>query len=157
MPIEIERKFLINESILGELKVGTVIRQGYLPVSGNLAVRARIKGNKGYITIKGPQKGAVRSEYEYEIPVTDAEEIINNLCGGLVIEKTRYILKLLNHVWEIDVFEGANKGLIVAEVEIKSENEIVELPAWIKKEVTRDHRYSNSNLVKCPYSTWDKQ
>ncbi len=157
MPKEIERKFLIDESIVSELNDGETIKQGYFPTSNNIAIRARLKGTKGYITIKGPQSGASRAEYEYEIPHHEAEEIINILCGNLVIEKTRFKIQYENHMWEIDVFEGFNKGLIVAEVEMSDENEKVVLPPWIKGEVTNDLRYSNSNLVKYPYNCWEKK
>ncbi|NIP38118.1 MAG: CYTH domain-containing protein [Candidatus Dadabacteria bacterium] len=157
MPKEIERKFLIDESIVSELKNGETIKQGYFPTLNTNAIRARLRGNKGYITIKGHQVGATRAEYEYEIPFKEAEEIIENICDKQVIEKTRYKIKHADHIWEIDVFEGNNKGLIVAEVEMSDEDEEVELPAWIKDEVTNDLRYSNSNLVKYPYKLWEKK
>jgi len=157
MPREIERKFLIDESLIGELKDGETIKQGYFPTLNKTVIRARLKGNKGYITIKGQKVGISRPEYEYEIPFKDAQEIIEKLCESLVIEKTRYKIKHANHIWEIDVFEGDNKGLIVAEVEMKDENEKVQLPNWTTNEVTDDFRYSNSNLVKYPYRFWEKK
>lgn len=157
MPKEIERKFLIDESLLGELKDGETIKQGYFPTLNKTVIRARLKGNKGYITIKGQKVGISRPEYEYEIPFKDAQEIIEKLCENLVIEKTRYKIKHAGHIWEIDVFEGDNKGLIVAEVEMKDENEKVQLPNWTTNEVTDDFRYSNSNLVKYPYRFWEKK
>ena len=157
MPKEIERKFLIDESLVGELKDGETIKQGYFPTLNKTAIRVRLKGSKGYITIKGQKVGISRPEYEYEIPFKEAEEIIDLLCEKLVIEKTRYKIKHTNHIWEIDVFCGDNAGLIVAEVEMKDENEKVELPAWITNEVTDDFRYSNSNLVKYPYKFWEKK
>ena len=157
MPREIERKFLIDESLIGELKDGETIKQGYFPTWNKTAIRARIKGKKGFITIKGEKIGISRPEYEYEIPFKDAQEIIEKLCDNLVIEKTRYKIKHANHIWEIDVFCGDNAGLIVAEVEMKDENEKVDLPAWITNEVTDDFRYSNSNLVKYPYIFWEKK
>ncbi|HSG31071.1 MAG TPA: CYTH domain-containing protein [Thermodesulfobacteriota bacterium] len=157
MPIEIERKFLIDESIVADLKEGEVIKQGYFPTTNNTAIRVRIKGGKGYITIKGSRSGITRTEYEYEIPYNEAEEIIDTLCNNMVIDKTRYKIEHFDHTWEIDVFEGGNKGLIVAEVEMSDENEKVVLPSWIKDEVTNDIRYSNSNLVKYPYNCWEKK
>ncbi len=157
MPREIERKFLIDESLIGELKDGEVIKQGYFPTLNKTVIRARLKGNKGYITIKGQKVGISRPEYEYEIPFKDAQEIIEKLCEKLIIEKTRYKIKHAGHIWEIDVFEGNNKGLIVAEVEMKYENEKVQLTNWTTNEVTDDFKYSNSNLVKYPYKFWEKK
>jgi adenylate cyclase len=157
MPKEIERKFLIDESLVGELQGGEIIKQGYFPTLNNTAIRARLKGDKGYITIKGQKVGISRPEYEYEIPFNDAKEIIEKLCEKLVIEKTRYKIKHAGHIWEVDVFEGDNKGLVVAEVEMKDESEEVQLPAWVRSEVTDDLRYSNSNLVKYPYKCWEKK
>lgn len=157
MPKEIERKFLIDESIVGGLRGGEYIKQGYFPTLNKTAIRARLKGSKGYITIKGQKVGLTRPEYEYEIPYKEAKEIIEQLCDKMVIEKTRYKIKHARHIWEIDVFKGDNMGLIVAEVELKDENDNVELPSWVRDEVTDDLRYSNLGLVKYPYKFWEKK
>ncbi len=154
MAKEIERKFLVNEQNWGELGDGSAYKQGYIPTSGKAAVRARVAKGKGFLTIKGPSDGATRAEFEYEIPVQDASEIIDSLCLQPAIEKTRYKIKYAEMIWEVDVFDGENAGLTLAEVELEHENQEVELPDWIREEVTDDERYSNAYLAQKPFKKW---
>jgi CYTH domain-containing protein len=116
-------------------------------------IRVRTKGNNGYITIKGKTVGASRPEFEYEIPIADANELIDSFCANL-IEKTRHIVIHDNKTWEIDEFKDLNEGLIVAEIELTSEDEKYSIPNWVDKNVTDDLRYANSNLTIKPYKTW---
>ena len=154
MALEIERKYLVDLEKLGTLENGTRIKQGYLSTNKDAVVRVRVKNDKAYLTIKGPNNGISRLEFEYEIPFDEANEMLGNLCKKPLIDKTRYIIKHDIHIWEIDVFYGDNEGLVVAEVELKDENEKINLPSWIKEEVTSDNRYFNSNLMKYPYKDW---
>jgi len=153
---EIERKFLINLSELGNLEDGIPIKQAYISTTDNTVVRIRLTGNSAFITLKGENRGATRSEYEYAIPADDAKEIISELCSGPLIEKTRYKVFHSGHTWEIDIFHGNNDGLIVAEVELEDENENIEIPNWVTAEVTDDAKYYNLNLLKNPYCKWAK-
>lgn len=150
---EIERKFLVDTNKWIPLDAGTELKQGYLSVDPERTVRVRIAGDKAYLTIKGKTKGISRTELEYEIPLGEAE-ILLAMCLEFVVEKTRYIEQLQGLVWEIDVFHGKNKGLVMAEVELVSENQDVEIPAWVQKEVSEDYRYFNSWLSQKPYSVW---
>ena len=154
MAKEIERKFLIDISGIESLGPGSRIKQGYISTTDNTAVRIRISGSTAYLTLKGQNKGATRSEFEYEIPLVDANEIIEELCSGPVIDKTRYLIKHGAHAWEIDVFHGDNEGLIVAEVELESETEAVDLPNWVTSEVTGQVKYYNVSLLDNPFSNW---
>ena len=154
MALEIERKYLIDLGKIGTLENGIRIKQGYLSTDKNAVVRVRVKNDKAYLTIKGANNGISRLEFEYETPFDEANEMLDNLCKKPVIDKTRYIIKHDIHIWEIDVFYGDNEGLVVAEVELKDENEKINLPSWIKEEVTSDNRYFNSNLMKHPYKDW---
>ena len=154
MALEIERKYLIDLEKIGTLENGIRIKQGYLSTNKDAVVRVRVKNDKAYLTIKGPNNGISRLEFEYEIPFDEANEMLDNLCKKPLIDKTRYIIKHDIHIWEIDVFYGDNEGLVVAEVELKDENEKINLPSWIKEEVTSDNRYFNSNLMKHPYKDW---
>ena len=154
MGIEIEKKFLIDISKLPTLKNGYQIKQGYIKTVDHTTVRVRIRDKKAFLTIKGKSIGASRLEFEYSIPLQDANDMLNNLCQTSFIDKTRYLVKYEGHVWEIDIFEGKNKGLVVAEIELESEAEAFTLPSWIIKEVTDDNRYFNSNLIENPYSNW---
>jgi adenylate cyclase len=154
MAKEIERKFLVHPRKWSDLGAGLVIRQGYLTVSTQCSVRVRTCGDRGYVTIKGATSGIVRDEYEYEIPLGDANEILANLCQHPPIEKTRYRIVFKDHTWEVDEFAGANRGLTVAEVELKDAGEQVELPDWIDREVSGDPRYFNSNLSIKPFAGW---
>ena len=155
MPLEIERKFLLkNEEWRKQADAGTAYRQGYLVGSKQASVRVRIEGEVARLNIKSATLGIRRQEYEYSIPVDEAEEMLDTLCEQPQIEKIRYKLVHGTHLWEIDVFAGANAGLVVAEVELASEDESLELPTWVAEEVSDDPRYYNVSLVKHPYSAW---
>jgi CYTH domain-containing protein len=154
MAKEIERKFLLKGDGWRELASGEVYRQGYLSTLKERTVRVRITGSKAYLTIKGPVTGATRLEYEYEIPLEDAEEMLDKLCEDPLIEKTRYKIEFGGLLWEVDEFGGENEGLFLAEVELSDENQEIELPEWIGEEITGDPRYLNANLVKFPYRRW---
>ena len=151
---EIERKFLVHPRKWSDLGAGLIIRQGYLCASKLSSVRVRTYGDRAFVTIKGQTSDITRDEYEYEIPVNDANEILVNLCESPPIEKMRYRVVYKGHTWEVDEFAGANQGLTLAEVELKDPKEPVELPDWIEREVSGDQRYYNSNLSIKPFSTW---
>jgi len=153
MGTEIERKFLVREGPWREAAAETY-RQGYLSTVKERTVRVRTINDKGYLTVKGVSVGASRLEFEYEIPVADADELLDSLCEKPLIEKKRYKLDHGGLTWEIDVFFGDNEGLIVAEVELQSEDQIFERPEWVREEVTNDPRYFNANLISNPYSNW---
>lgn len=153
MAIEIERKFLVDISKLPPLTNGIKISQGYL-LAHSPSIRIRIAGNKAFLTIKGkPTNNISRSEFEYEIPLSDGLELLKE-CKELIISKTRYEIMYENHLWELDIFEEENKGLIVAEIELSSEDESFTLPSWVTMEVSNDTRYTNANLISHPYSKW---
>ena len=154
---EIERKFLIDISKIESPGSGSHIKQGYISTTDNTAVRVRVKGDIAYLTLKGENKGATRPEFEYDIPIDDANEIIKELCSGPIIDKTRYLVEHGSHTWEVDVFHGDNDGLIVAEVELESETEAVDLPNWVISEVTGQVEYYNSSLIDNPFSKWSKK
>ncbi|MGD8608714.1 MAG: CYTH domain-containing protein [Myxococcales bacterium] len=151
---EIERKFLVVGEDWRREATGTPYRQGFLSTEPERTVRVRVAGDRGSITVKGKTSGARRAEFEYAIPVHDARQMLDTLCRKPLIEKTRYSLTVGDHVWDIDVFEGVNAGLVVAEIELRTEDEGFEKPSWIGDEVTGDPRYFNSNLVAHPYDTW---
>jgi CYTH domain-containing protein len=155
MGLEIERKFLLkNDNWKTLVKEEISIKQGYLNSEKERTVRVRSYGNKGLITIKGKNKNLTRKEFEYEIPLTDALQMLN-LAEQPIIEKTRFIATNKTHTWEIDVFEGVNNGLIVAEIELESETEQFDIPEWIGKEVSTDPKYYNASLIKHPFKDWD--
>ncbi len=155
MPLEIERKFLVQDERWRFLGVGKIYRQGYIKTqTEGKTVRVRIAGNQGYLTIKGKSQGFARLEFEYPIPHADAEILLNTLCDRPLIEKTRYQIHYEGLIWEVDEFMGENEGLILAEVELQEATQVISLPPWIGKEVTQDSRYYNSNLANCPYRTW---
>ncbi len=154
MADEIERKYLVKDSVLPLLREGSVFSQGYLADNDKLSARVRLAGDRAWLTVKGRGSGITRPEFEYDIPVDDARYMLENLCSGALISKTRYCLQHAGMTWEVDVFEGENKGLIVAEVELESEQQRPELPPWLGEEVTRDVRYLNVNLAQKPYSEW---
>ena len=153
MGIEIERKYLVQDDSWkdggGE---GQLCRQGYLCSGEGKTVRVRIIGNAAFLTIKGPANGFSRSEFEYGIPVADAESMLS-LCGNLV-EKTRYFITHAGMLWELDVFSGANDGLVMAEIELDSETQPFDRPGWAGEEVTGDPRYYNAYLARHPFSAW---
>ena len=155
MPTEIERKFLLKDDSWKELSdQGTAYSQGYLMGSKQASVRIRIQGNKAFLNIKSATIDITRQEFEYEIPLDEATEMLESLCDKPLIKKTRFHLKNENHLWEIDVFEGDNKGLIVAEIELSDKDEVFTKPDWLGKEVSDDARYYNTCLVKHPYKDW---
>lgn len=157
MATEIERKFLVDHSLWTPTGEGVPIRQGYLSTVNERVVRVRTAGSKGFLTIKGRSESFSRLEFEYPIPYDDASVLLDRLCEQPLVEKIRYHEKLAGHVWEIDVFHGANKGLIVAEIELESEAESFDRPAWIVGEVTDDPRYFNNNLAREPYKSWERE
>ncbi len=147
--MEIERKFLLkNDEWRKKIAQKISIKQGYISTEANSTVRIRITDSKSFITIKGKGINIAHPEYEYEIPTKDAQEMFDLFCNNNSIEKTRYIVNFSNQIWEIDEFEGRHKGLILAEVELKEENETIILPDWIGEEVTGNPKYYNSNLSK---------
>ena len=153
MAKEIERKFLVTNEDWRSDDAGEY-RQGNISLDKERTVRVRMAGNKAYLTVKGLTKGATRREFEYEIPLTDATEMLANLCRRPLIEKQRHKVLYGGLIWEIDEFFGENSGLIVAEVELESEDQPFERPPWLGKEVTGDSRYYNVNLVQKPYANW---
>lgn len=155
MGIEIERKFLVNHEQWEKLvkPAGEFYRQGYLLTDPQKTIRVRQTSDKGFLTIKGISVGATRAEYEYEIPFEEAKELLDQFSVA-ELSKVRFKIAIENHTWEVDVFSGNNQGLIVAEIELKSENEKFVLPTWIDREVTGDEKYYNSNLVLKPFIDW---
>jgi adenylate cyclase len=153
MGIEIERKFLVINDQWRDAASATHFAQGYITRGTGRTVRVRIAGAEAFLTIKGPVSGISRSEYEYPIPLEDAQGMLS-LCEGPIIEKIRFKFSHEGHLWEIDEFLGENAGLIVAEVELSHPEEEVLLPDWIGKEVTGDPRYYNSNLTIHPFRAW---
>ena len=153
MGTEIERKFLVTDTRFLSGQQGTAYKQGYLNREG-CTVRVRIAGDQAFLTIKGKTVGFSRAEFEYSIPLVDAEEMLASLCALPPIEKTRYLIDHAGKCWEVDVFHGANQGLVVAEIELTHENESFDLPPWIGAEVSEDPRYFNSQLASKPFSQW---
>jgi len=160
MAIEIERKFLLdNDEWRAQADGGVQMRQGYLSGSSfakeqKSSVRVRIAGTQANLNIKSATLGITRQEYEYPIPLSDANALLDSLADGPLVEKTRYHVQHGAHTWEIDVFTGDNQGLQVAEIELSSENEVFERPTWLGKEVSDDARYYNVCLVKHPFKDW---
>ena len=157
MAVEIERKFLVvNDSWRDAASAGMRYRQGYLSTDPSNSVRVRVCGDNAWLNIKSATVGMTRREYEYEIPSTDAHAILEELCVKPLIEKTRFIVEHDGLSWEIDVFEGDNTGLVVAELELDSAGDAYTLPVWAGEDVTGDIRYYNQRLVEYPYSRWAK-
>lgn len=155
MGVEIEKKFLLaNDTWRKQVDKSINFRQGYLVGSEKASVRVRIEGDKSNLNIKGATLGVRRQEFEYAIPMDEAQELLSTLCDEPLIEKTRHYIYSGAHVWEIDEFSGDNNGLIVAEVELKDENEVFEHHDWLGQEVSQDKRYYNSMLIKNPYKNW---
>lgn len=152
MGIEIERKFLV---INDEWRSAPAVYfcQGYLNRSKERTVRIRVAGDTGFLTIKGQSQGASRAEFEYEIPLADAKQMLS-LCDGPLIEKYRRKISYAGMLWEVDEFLGENQGLVVAEIELESEQQAFAKPDWLGEEVTQDARYYNSNLSINPFSNW---
>ena len=153
MGIEIERKFLVRNDDWRELGTPVHYVQGYLVADGERTVRVRVAGEDGYLTIKGRSLGLSRLEFEYRIPATEALEMLK-LCTIPLIEKYRSKILFDGKIWEVDEFEGENKGLVMAEIELKSVDEPFSIPAWIGEEVTGDLRYYNSRLANHPFQKW---
>ncbi|MCU0450709.1 MAG: CYTH domain-containing protein [Bernardetiaceae bacterium] len=156
MAVEIERKFLVKNQIWKKGAESLVYIQGYLSNEKGKNVRVRVSGNQAFITIKGGAQYISRAEFEYSIPVEDALYMLDHLCETPLIEKTRYFVKHEGFLWEIDEFKGENEGLIIAEVELQSEEDEVPLPDWVAQEVTGIERYYNANLIRNPYKLWHK-
>ena len=154
MGTEIERKFLVrDDSWRAAATESRGLRQGYLAIDGQCTVRVRTDGEEAWLTIKGPQAGLARAEFEYRIPCEDADALLG-LCRGRLVEKVRHLVLLGGHVWEIDEFSGANAGLVVAEIELDRVDESFERPEWLGDEVSSDARYLNANLSSKPYGSW---
>lgn len=155
MAIEIERKFLVHgDSWRDAVESETHMLQGYLANGPNATVRVRIAGDRAFLTIKGRMRGATRSEYEYAVPPADASAMLQELAVSPPIDKVRYKVRCGEHLWDLDVFAGENRGLVMAEVELAAENEPFQMPDWAGQEVTGDKRYYNVNLARHPYGRW---
>jgi len=155
MAVEIERKYLVkNDSWRESVEAQAHIMQGYLANDDNASVRVRVKGDAAYLTIKGATSGISRSEYEYQIPVEDAETMLRELAIFPAIDKVRYSVRSGKHLWDLDLFSGENEGLVMAEVELASEDEDFQMPDWAGEEVSGDTRYYNVNLASNPYKSW---
>lgn len=154
MAIEIERKYLVKSPPLHLAEKRLHIKQGYIVNDQKQVIRVREKGDEYFLTIKGNQIGISRLEYDFPISKKDANELISNFCRDTIIEKTRHYLRFKDHIWEIDEFHKKNQGLVVAEIELNSENENFELPSWVEKEVTSEKKYYNMNLATNPYNNW---
>lgn len=154
MALEVERKFLVVSDEWKSLATAVRCRQGYLSTVKERTVRVRVEGARGTLTIKGITRGVTRLEFEYDIPLADAEQLLDGLCERPLIEKFRYTIRDGSATWQIDEFTGDNQGLVVAEVELESANQAFSRPAWVGDEISHDPRYFNANLVRHPYSTW---
>ena len=156
MPVEIERKFLVNTIPSQQIHRSKKVKQGYMVHDEHQVVRVRSMDNDHFLTIKSNSKGLSRLEFEYQIPKEDAMDMFEHLCGSGIIEKTRHYIETPNHTWEIDEFHGRNQGLVVAEIELESEDEQFDIPELIGEEVSDDPRYYNMNLMANPYEVWNK-
>ena len=154
MAVEIERKFLVKSEAWREGAIPSDIRQGYIFAGDVKSVRVRTKDDLGFITIKSRRASTGTNEFEYEIPIEDARELLDLACEQPIIQKRRYTRTEHGRTWEIDVFGGANAGLVVAEVELEHEGQRITLPEWAGQEVTADPRYYNTNLFKRPFRSW---
>jgi adenylate cyclase len=155
---EIERKFLVaDERWRAGVTRSIPMEQGYLLASGECSVRVRIEGDEARLNIKSATLGIERDEFDYPIPRADAELMLARLCGRRTLRKRRHLVPHCGHVWEVDEFEGANRGLVVAEVELERADEPFAPPAWLGAEVSHDRRYYNVCLVEHPYCEWDEQ
>jgi adenylate cyclase len=156
MAQEIERKFLlVSDDWKEHVSRSDFYRQGYLSGTEKCSIRVRTANDNAYLNIKSATLGIQRTEYEYEIPLVDANKMLNQFCHGAVIEKTRYFVPYKDHLWEVDVFEGLNQGLVVAEIELDSVEEKFAIPEWIGAEVSDDLRYYNVCLVDHPFCDWE--
>lgn len=152
---EIERKFLVKKDLWNSLKKGEgrFLKQGYILNDPQKTIRVRVDGDKGFLTIKGITTGSTRAEYEYQIPKIEAEELLEKFCSN-IISKIRYCIQHEGKLWEVDEFLEENEGLIVAEIELESEEEQFSIPDWVSEEVTSDSKYYNSNLSLKPFKSW---
>jgi CYTH domain-containing protein len=150
---EIERKFLVRDPSIVRGSTGIPYRQGYLSTDPSRTVRVRRAGEHAFLTVKGISVGASRAEFEYEVPLEDADALLA-MCEQSIVVKTRYRIEHRGHTWEVDVFGGANAGLVVAEVELDATDQPVAIPDWVGDEVTSDVRYFNSALARRPFRTW---
>lgn len=158
MATEIERKFLVvDDSWRASVFRSTPYRQGYLAGGKSSSVRVRTSDSGAWLNIKGATLGVRRREYEYPIPQSDAEQMLAELCDGALIEKTRHFVEYEGKIWEVDVFEGDNEGLVVAEVELESETEPFARPSWVGEEVSNDTRYYNVCLASHPFKSWGQE
>lgn len=158
MGTEIERKFLVageawRDAVVGRRK----FEQGYLAITGDCAVRVRIDGDRANLNIKNATLDIERQEYEYAVPLDDAREMLDSLCAGRTLAKVRHWVRHQGDTWEVDVFEGANQGLVLAEIEMRDRHQHVAIPDWAGPEVSGDERYFNSYLAVTPYTTWDRR
>lgn len=153
MGIEIERKFLVGDTRFLAEHAGVPLQQAYLASNDAVTVRVRTAPAKAWLTLKGRSVGGTRLEFEYTIPLSDAEELMV-LAPQPPVEKTRFRIPFDGLTWEVDVFEGANAGLVTAEIELEHEDQAITLPPWIEREVTQDMRYANANLALHPYREW---
>jgi adenylate cyclase len=158
MGTEIERKFLVRrDRWQPDPATGTRCRQGYLVNTAGCTIRIRIAGEVGFLTIKGPTTGISRLEFEYPIPLVDAEQLLGEFCAQPLIEKVRHLVPWAGQTWEVDVFEGDNAGLIVAEIELPDADAGFDRPPWLGEEVSHDPRYFNAALTRNPWSRWGKE
>ncbi len=158
MGIEIERKFLVrNDAWKSGIQGSYPCTQGYIGLRGPGSARVRIIGTKGFLTLKGPRQGISRAEFEYQIPIEEARELLESFCDDALITKVRHEVPHEGHLWEIDEFGGENTGLILAEVEIDDESESFNFPEWVGKDISEDERFFNAQLAKHPISTWMKK
>ncbi len=152
--IEIERKFLVQGDGWKEGAQAKAISQGYLYQGNDFVLRARTKGDKGFLTIKADKGGITRQEFEYEIPVEDVKEMHRDICPKAPLEKTRYLVDVGGMTWEVDEFHGVNEGLVIAEIELETADQAFEMPVWAGPEVSDDNRFFNAYLYETPFSTW---
>ena len=156
MAREIERKFLVGNSSWKTGRQGLSCRQGYLVTEQEITVRVRILGDEGFLTVKGRTEGMSRDEFEYRIPLEDAEAMLGSMSRGGIVEKIRYHIEVEGFTWDVDEFFGENSGLVLAEVELEDENQMPDFPDWLGQEVTGDVRYYNAYLAGNPFSRWKK-
>lgn len=154
MGIEIERKFLVKNEGFKQVAQAEIYHQGFLSTEKEKIVRIRIVKNNAWITVKGITKGAKRAEFEYEIPLEDAEYMIYELCEKPIISKKRYRIPFGDFIWEVDEFLNENEGLVIAEIELETEDQEFKIPEWIGEEVTGEEKYYNAYLIKHPYNSW---
>lgn len=157
MALEIEHKFLVIKEQVPTASHTIKMIQGYIPTAPLMAVRVRVENDIARLAVKAKKSELVRFEYEYEIPMQDALEMLENLCEKPLIQKTRHIIPIGNHKWEVDFFEGENKGLVVAEIELKTEDEAFEIPSWVTRNVTDKKEYRNNFLSAHPYKDWTSE